>query len=73
MVTMSRNFEKRAKDDGIDALVGVAVAQAALDATKQSLVNYLRSEEGGRHSWASIGEALGVTRQSAQERFGKPA
>jgi hypothetical protein len=71
MVTMSRNFEKRVKDDGIDALAGIAAAQAALDAATQSLVDYLRSEEGGKHTWESIGEALGMKKQSAYERFGK--
>ena len=34
------------------------------------MVAYLRSEEGGAYSWADIGEALGMTRQSAQGRFG---
>jgi len=71
MVRMTRNYEKRAQDDGIDALAGVAAAQAALDITTQSLVDFLRSAEGGSHSWAAIGEALGMKRQSAQERFGK--
>ena len=71
MVTMSRNYEKRAKDDGIDALYGIAAAQAALNEATANLISFLRSEEGGKHSWAAVGAALGITRQSAQERFGK--
>lgn len=31
----------------------------------------LRSEAGGSYSWAQIGAELGITRASAQQRFGK--
>ena len=69
MVTMSRNYEKRAKDDGIDALYGVAAAQAALNEATTNLISFLMSEEGGSHSWTEVSRALGVSRQAAQQRF----
>jgi hypothetical protein len=70
MERVTRNFAKRAKDDGIDALHSLALINKLHEGVMGELVQYLRSEEGGAHSWAEIGEALGITRQSAQARFG---
>ena len=70
MERVTRNFTKRAKDDGIDTLQALGAIAKLHDEITYDLVQYLRSEEGGSHSWAEIGEALGVTRQSAQGRWG---
>ena len=42
----------------------------ALDAWLPSLADAARAEEG--QSWATIGSALRITRQAAQQRFGGP-
>ena len=42
----------------------------ALDAWLPSLAEAARAEEG--QSWATIGSALHITRQAAQQRFGGP-
>ncbi len=42
----------------------------ALDAWLPSLAEEARAEEG--QSWATIGSALHITRQAAQQRFGGP-
>lgn len=60
---------KRARFDSIDSLAAMAQIQRIHDEVIRELVAYLRSEEGGSHSWTQIGEALGIKRQSAQERF----
>ena len=42
----------------------------ALDAWLPTLADAARAEEG--QSWATIGSALHITRQAAQQRFGGP-
>ncbi len=44
--------------------------RAALDAWLPSLADAARAEEG--QSWATIGSALHISRQAAQQRFGGP-
>jgi ATP-dependent Clp protease ATP-binding subunit ClpX len=58
-----------ADDDGslLRRLAPAAAGVAAADAGLRGLVDLLREREV---SWARIGEALGVTRQAAWERFG---
>jgi predicted metal-dependent TIM-barrel fold hydrolase len=70
MQRLARNMTKRVQDDGVDALHALGVIAKMHDEVMHELVAYLRSEEGGSHTWADIGEALGMTRQSAQGRFG---
>jgi ATP-dependent Clp protease ATP-binding subunit ClpX len=52
--------------DLIDLLVRIHRSHAGVDRTVQRVVDTLREREV---SWARIGEALGMTRQSAWERF----
>ena len=70
MERITRNLAKRAVFDGIDSLHSLAVVSQMQEEVMAELVTYLRSEEGGAHSWTQIGEALGITKQSAQTRFG---
>jgi hypothetical protein len=70
MERLTKNFAKRAVGDGIDALHSLALINRMHESVIEELVAYLRSEEGGSASWSEIGEALGITRQSAQGRFG---
>jgi ClpX C4-type zinc finger len=50
----------------IDLLVRIYRSHSGVDRTVQRVVDTLREREV---SWARIGEALGMTRQSAWERF----
>jgi ClpX C4-type zinc finger len=52
--------------DLIDLLVRIHQSHEGVDRTVQRVVDALREREV---SWARIGEALGMTRQSAWERF----
>lgn len=52
-----------------DLVLSFGQVRAALDAAEQRAVTHLR-ERG--HSWAHVGKALGITRQAAQQRYGRP-
>jgi hypothetical protein len=54
----------------VNALTALAEIQMEVNIQMAETVAVLRSPEGGSHSWAEIGAALGITRQSAQQRFG---
>ncbi len=38
---------------------------------EQAIVDAIAGQRDGGRSWADIGGALGITRQSAQERYGQ--
>jgi ATP-dependent Clp protease ATP-binding subunit ClpX len=60
------DLSEQSDDDLIGILVRIRGLHAGVDQTAQNVVRELRS----RHvSWARIGEALAMTRQSAWERF----
>jgi hypothetical protein len=59
-------WKKQSDQEILDSLPRAAVVSAQADARIQSLVDILR-ERGV--PWAKIGTALGVTRQSAWEKF----
>ena len=52
-------------------LDNVAKALGELRAAQDKLRNRVRQAVAAGASWADVGEALGVTRQAAWERFGK--
>ncbi len=54
----------------VDRLRAADGLREALDAWLPSLAEAARAEEG--QSWATIGSALHITRQAAQQRFGGP-
>jgi ATP-dependent Clp protease ATP-binding subunit ClpX len=60
-------FEQEDDEGLLRRLAPAAGRVAAADAGLRGLVDLLRSREV---SWARIGEALGVSRQAAWERFG---
>ena len=70
MTRVTKNLARRAVDDGVDTLHSLGVIYKLHDQVMHDLVAYLRSEEGGAHTWEAIGDALGVTRSAAQKRFG---
>ena len=53
-----------------DRLAVVRRAAAAERAVKELLAQSVSAARGGGHSWASIGDALGLSRQAVQQRFG---
>jgi hypothetical protein len=61
-----RNWDNLAEDDLLDEMVRIHASHAQIDRTVAAVVQKLRLRDV---SWARIGEALGMTRQSAWERF----
>lgn len=53
----------------LDAIAFVRGAASAIDEGMQAAVQ--RAREAG-HTWAEIGQVLGITRQAAFQRFGRP-
>ena len=58
------------KDDA--SLDEVAVAQARLEQARTRLHEAVARARAHDHTWAQIGEVLGMTRQAAFKRFGSP-
>jgi hypothetical protein len=63
-----RAFARRVGDD-LDALGTLKDMRAELDAAMDDAVARLRNDPDQPASWAEIGAQLGITRQTAQERF----
>lgn len=59
----------------VEGLAELAALRADVDAALAVAVAELRTREGGQaagvYSWSDIGRVLGITRQSAQERFSR--
>lgn len=54
-----------------DQLEIVARAAEAHDRTRELLAHSVGAAKAGGHSWAAIGSTLGLSRQAAQQRFGR--
>ncbi|MGW0819445.1 hypothetical protein ACWD00_40755 [Streptomyces viridiviolaceus] len=70
----------RGVGDQLDALIMADKPMAALAAIRLSEGNFARQARDAAlrasfldHSWAQIGEALGISKQAAWERYGKAA
>jgi len=59
---------KRAGSD-INALAGLAALADSVEVALRTAVHQLRNDPDMPASWAQIGQALGISRQAAQERF----
>lgn len=59
-------WEQKSDDELLESLPRVATVSAQVDTRIQSVVDLLR---GRGVAWAKIGAALGVTRQSAWEKY----
>lgn len=55
----------------LDSLRSLARLRQSVDSAERDVVARLREE--GEYSWTDIGDALGITRQAAQQRFGNTA
>lgn len=64
--TATAAFEAHTEEELVRMLRGVTGQRPQLERFQRDLVTYMRSRGT---SWGSIGEGLGVTRQSAWERF----
>jgi hypothetical protein len=53
-----------------EPLVAIRALSTIEGEAKKILVDMVEEARRGNHSWAQIAEALGVTRQAAQARFG---
>lgn len=69
MRRMLKAYGRRVGDMDIAELRSLADFAADADRVLAETVAHLRTEAGGAHSWAQIGDALGITRASAQQRF----
>lgn len=61
---------RRVGEGDITALTEMAMLRFELDEAIEDAVTGLRNDSDLPASWADIGRALGITRQSAQQRFG---
>jgi hypothetical protein len=66
---MFRSLAKRAADGDMDALGALTACETAANGWAKAAVANLRAEPWN-YSWSDIGDALGVSRQAAQQRFG---
>jgi uncharacterized NAD(P)/FAD-binding protein YdhS len=60
-------FKTLEKSPGPSAIEALDAVQLAADRVVAAVVDEIRSAGG---SWADVGDALGISRQSAWERFG---
>jgi hypothetical protein len=65
-----RAYARRIADGDVEALTLMLGLSAEIDTAISQAVSGLR--EFG-YSWAEIGSRLGITRQAAQQRWGRPA
>ncbi len=59
---------RRVQDRDIEGLAGLAVLQAEINDQMKETAKALNAQG---YSWAEIGRVLGVSKQAAQQRFGK--
>lgn len=55
-----------------DELDSIRAAQAGLEASRRVLADAVKAARAADHTWAEIGELLGISRQAAFKRFGSP-
>lgn len=68
---MIRAVAKRCETD-VEALADLAQLRDEIDAALVAAVAGARSgEQVAAYSWADVGRVLGMTRQAAQQRFGR--
>src|SRR5215207_1672929 len=64
-----RAYARRVADKDIEGLAGLAALRDEVDAAIRTAVDGLH---GDPYSWADIARVLGITKQSAHDRFGPP-
>jgi hypothetical protein len=70
MVTrMIRAYGRRVANADMEDLTDMVAMRALLDEAITTAVSHLRDHH--EFSWAAIGDAVGTTRQAAQQRYGR--
>jgi hypothetical protein len=67
---VARGMARRAEAGDLEALSALAQARADIDAAMVAAAKGLHDGEFG-YSWTEVGRELGMTRQAAQQKFGK--
>lgn len=73
MLRMVRAIGQRVAEGeaaGPDALTRLREVQETADVATARVVRAMRTQDGGSHSWAEIGTALGITGAAAFKRYG---
>jgi RecB family exonuclease len=65
---MIRAYGNRVKDADPEDLTAMVAMRDTLDEVIVSTIAHMRSHQ--KFSWTAIGEAVGTTRQAAQQRYG---
>lgn len=65
-----RAYSRRVADRDIDGLAGLAQLRDDVDG---AIVAAVAGLQAAGYSWTDIGRTLGITRQAAQQRYGKRA
>ena len=63
--------ERKVAKLDIEGLAHLAKLRSTVDGALHRAVTQLRTEEGGGYSWTDVGRVLGITRQGAEQRFGR--
>lgn len=58
-------------DSKMNTLINVREAKGRVTDAEMALENHVRAARQAGASWAEIAEVIGVTRQAAQQRFGR--
>src|SRR4051812_14556383 len=66
---MIRAYGRRVQDADVEDLRDMVAMRRMLDEVIESTVTHMRSHQD--FSWTAIGEAVGTTRQAAQQRYGR--
>lgn len=69
LARMIRAYGRRVQDADVEDLADMVAMRDQLDDVIKATVTHMRSEH--EFSWARIGEAMGTTRQAAQQRYGR--
>jgi hypothetical protein len=68
---MARALVRRAGEGDLDALTALVQSRDALDTAIGDAARALHYDFRDPYSWGDIARELGITRQAAQQRFGK--
>jgi len=66
--TLDHHLREATAADPLQALTATAAVQADVEGHQRAAVRAAAQ----RHSWTEIGEALGVSKQAAHQKFAKP-
>lgn len=69
LARMIRAYGRRVQDADVEDLRDMVAMRDQLDDVIRDTVTHMRAQHD--FSWARIGEAVGTTRQAAQQRYGR--